>query len=471
MTSLSGRSRWRTFGVVLGLLVLPSGAAAEDDAGLSANVPEDAPTGRMVRFGPAMPVLPRRACSFGTKVCVSGEVGDEARILAALKSAERALAVLGGPLRLAAPDGDPIDGRFHIVLGEAPGETEIALGERDPRSSLDRASGFAEVSRRLAPGCAQDVAIARALVRGIFLRTSPGLDEGSAQAEAQAIVELVDPCAAPRAGASFASFQEHPERALVSRTLEGEGGRFETRHEPPAGDRDTTTPATQAIGSALFYRWLDRGFSTEPGAVLRGIVALRGAKTAPEALRFVNEPDTFDVLARSFKDKLFAGATLDDLIVDFAVSRARFGEADAGGAAAALGDVPKVRVDWDVPWPKAARRLAPAYPVEPTGASYVVVRTDGAPKGARLRLEATWEDHARMRVAFARVDAAGRELSRARVMAAPTAREAQMTVADLDGAAKVVIVTVNLGDPSFHFDPDDVVHEPHGYTLTVLAEE
>jgi hypothetical protein len=45
-----------------------------------------------------------------------------------------------------------------------------------------------------------------------------------------------------------------------------------------------------------------------------------------------------------------------------------------------------------------------------------------------------------------------------------------MTVADLDGAAAVVVVTTNLGDPSFHFDPDDVTFEPHGYAVTVAAE-
>ena len=134
--------------------------------------------------------------------------------------------------------------------------------------------------------------------------------------------------------------------------------------------------------------------------MLRGLFALRASKSPLDAPRFVNEPDAFDVLAKSFKDKLFEGSTLDDLLVEFSLSRARFGTPADGGAVAALADVPRVRNDWEIPWPTAARRLAPGYPVEPTGASYVVVSTAGAPDGARLRIEASWEEHAKMRVAF-----------------------------------------------------------------------
>jgi hypothetical protein len=50
------------------------------------------------------------------------------------------------------------------------------------------------------------------------------------------------------------------------------------------------------------------------------------------------------------------------------------------------------------------------------------------------------------------------------------AHEAQMTIADLAGTDRLVVAVVALGDPSFHFDPDDVVHEPHGYALTIAPE-
>jgi hypothetical protein len=443
-------------------------ARASDDAGLSAKVPDDAPTGRIVRFGPRRPPRATHACSFAEPVCVWGHVGDEPLVLATLRSAERALAVLRGPLRMAPPDGSLDEGTFDLVLSDTNEvEAEVVLGDLDPRSPLDRASGYVVLSRRLRPGCALDVAVARAVTRGVLLRTAPGTDEGSAQAEAQAVAELVEPCAPIRASASYTSFQEHPERALVSRTAFEVGYRFEALRDPPF---DEVREATQAMGAALFYRWLERGFAREPGSLLRGLFALRAAKTPPGAVRFVNEPDAFDVLGKSFRDKLFDGSTLDDLIVDFSLSRARFGVGGEGGAAAALSGVPRARVDWDVPFPATPRRLAPAYPVEPTGVSYVVVRMAGAPSGARLRIEASWEEHARMRVAFVRLDAASNELGRARVAAPPMAHEAQMTIADLSGTDRVVVAVVALGDPSFHFDPDDVVHEPHGYALTIAPE-
>ena len=455
----------------LGMMSVSPSARAEEDGGLFARVPADAPSGRKVHFGPPRPTLPRHACSFESAVCVWGEVGDAERILWVLHQAERVYRVLRGPLRMALPDGSLTTGTFDLFVADAAagleGEGEIVLDERDPRTPLDRANGYGRVSRALSQGCALDVAVTRLVVRGILLRTAPGTDEGSAQAEAQAVAELVDPCATLRASAAYGSFQEHPERALVSRVLDGIGHRFEATFEPPTVE---SREATQAIGAALFYRWLDRGFSREPGAVLRGLFALRASKSPWDAPRFVNEPDAFDVLAKSFKDKLFEGSTFEDLIVDFSLSRARFGAPAEGGAVAALGDVPRVRLDWDVPWPVSARRLAAAYPVEPTGASYIVVHTAGAPDSGRLRLEAAWEEHAKMRVAFLRLDAAGNEIARVRVHAAPTAHEAQMTVADLRGTDRVVVVTTNLGDPAFHFDPDDVVHEPHGYTLTIVAE-
>lgn len=443
-------------------------ARAADDAGLSAKVPEDAPTGRIVRFGPRRPPRAAHACSFEAPVCVWGHVGDEPLVLATLRSAERALGIFRGPLRMALPDGSLDEGTFDLVLSDTSEgvEAEVVLGDLDPRSSLDRASGYVVLSRRLRPGCALDVAVARAVTRGVLLRTAPGTDEGSAQAEAQAVAELVEPCASIRASAAYTSFQEHPERALVSRTAFEVGHRFEALREPPV---DEVREATQAVGTALFYRWLERGFAREPGSLLRGLFALRAAKTPPGAVRFVNEPDAFDVLGKSFRDKLFEGSTLDDLVVDFSLSRARFGASD-GGAAAALSGVPRARVDWDVPFPVAPRRLAPAYPVEPTGVSYVVVRTAGLREGARLRIEASWEEHARMRVAFVRLDAASNELGRARVAAPPMSHEAQMTIAELAGTDRVVVAVVALGDPSFHFDPDDVVHEPHGYTLTIAPE-
>lgn len=465
--------------------VLPPVARAQvgepsSDAGPP--VPPDAPTGRRVVYGPtraeATREAPVRACSFHEAVCVSGRGGDEATLLAALSHAEVALAGLRGPLRMARPDPGLLTGVFDLVLVDGELEGEIVLDERDPRSPLDRGGGYGRVSRRLDRGCALQVAVTRLVARGLLLRTAPGADEGSAQAEAQAVTELLVPCAPLRASAAYLTFQQHPERALVSRLAGESGGRFEASREPALwglGSVDDRGGAPHALGAALFYRWLDRGYGTEPGAVLRGLIALRGQKTPPSSPRWVNEPDAFDVLEKSFAGRLFEGSKLDDLLVEFALSRARFGASapggvEAAGASGALGDAPPARVDWDVPWPTTPRRLGPAYPLEPTGSSYIVVHTAGAPAGARLRVEAAWEEHAKLRLGFLRVDKGGRELSRGRIASSPVAREAQMSIADLDQAERVVLVVTNVGDPSFHFDPDDVVFEPHGYALTLAPE-
>lgn len=456
------------------------GSEPASDAGPP--VPPDAPTGRRVVYGPAraevIRAAPLHVCSFHEAVCVWGKAGDDATLLAALAHAELALASLRGPLRMPRPDPGQLTGAFDLVLVDGEVEGEIVLDERDPRSPLDRGGGYGRLSRRLDRGCALQVAVTRLVVRGVLLRTAPGADEGSAQAEAQAVTELLVPCAPLRATAAYLTFQQHPERALVSRVAGESGGRFEASHEPTlwgVPSLDDRGGAPHALGAALFYRWLDRGYGTEPGAVLRGLIALRGHKTPPASARWVNEPDAFDVLEKSFAGSLFEGSKLEDLLVEFALSRARFGPSapgggEAAGASGALGDAPPVRVDWDVPWPAMPRRLGPAYPVEPTGSSYIVVHTAGAPPGARLRVEVAWEEHAKLRVGFLRVDKGGRELSRGRIASAPLAREAQMSIADLEQAERVVLVVTNVGDPSFHFDPDDVVFEPHSYGLSIAPE-
>ena len=45
-----------------------------------------------------------------------------------------------------------------------------------------------------------------------------------------------------------------------------------------------------------------------------------------------------------------------------------------------------------------------------------------------------------------------------------------MTVVDLEGVARILVVGTNAGDPSFRFDPNDEVWEPHGWTVTVASE-
>jgi len=48
--------------------------------------------------------------------------------------------------------------------------------------------------------------------------------------------------------------------------------------------------------------------------------------------------------------------------------------------------------------------------------------------------------------------------------------DAQLTLIDLDQAARVFIVGINAGDPLFPFDPDDYQQEPHGWVVSLAAE-
>ena len=69
-----------------------------------------------------------------------------------------------------------------------------------------------------------------------------------------------------------------------------------------------------------------------------------------------------------------------------------------------------------------------------------------------------------------KLDAAGKELGRVVVPTRERATEASFTLVDVDAADRILLVGVNAGDPSYAFDPDDAVWEPHGWLLTVAQE-
>jgi hypothetical protein len=201
--------------------------------------------------------------------------------------------------------------------------------------------------------------------------------------------------------------------------------------------------------------------------------ALAPTMTDVPAHRWHDEPDAFDVLRVSFKNALSTGSTVNDLLLDSAVARAFLGAADDGlhqPETRTLGDAARLVVDWELPWPTRPKRVAPRAPVYPTGASYLVIQRAGARADARLRVEIAWEEHALFRWALVKLDAAGRELGRVVIPTRERATEAQMTLVELEGVDRVLLVGVNVGDPSYRFDPDDEAWEPHGWLVT-LAEE
>jgi hypothetical protein len=357
----------------------------------------------------------------------------------ALVAAERIWAALTQTLALPAPEG-PWGERWRVYLADGiDGGGRAAFVDRDALGAFDRGSSFGLVDRRLTPGCALDLALARAVARGSLWRAAPATDEGSAVAEAETLAHLTTPCSPDAADASdLATFQANPERALVD-------------PRDPAFDR----------GAALFFGWIDARFGSQPGALLEGLWALAPTRTSDAAwrdARWAGAPDAFDVLRASLAGALWRGSTLDDVFVRFAVDRAT-----------AL-SAPPIAPSWVVPWPASARRLASGAPLAPTGSSYVVIDRAGAPAGSRLRIEAEWEEYARMRWTAVKLDASGHALAEIAIRTIDRVPRASMTIDGLDGAARVLVVATNVGGTERAFDPDQGEWEPHGWLLTVAAE-
>jgi hypothetical protein len=308
----------------------------------------------------------------------------------------------------------------------------VVAGERDPLARFDRSSSFALVDRMTPPGCALDFAVARAIARASMMRTVPATDEGSARAQSDAVARLVTPCAGPDS-AGRALFQSIPERSVV---------------DPLSAAYDE--------GAGAFFDWLDVRFGVEPGALLKGLWALAATRTPPGADRWAGAPTDFDVLRVSLKDALGRGSNLDDVLVQFAVARVSM--------------FPSPRPAWDIPWPDRARRLAAPKPVAPTGASYVRIDCAGAPPGAKLRLEAEWEDYARMRWVALKLDPQDGVMAQVPIRTFDPATHASMTLDGIDGVSRVIVVGANVGSTDHPFDPDQGEWEPHGWLLTVAAE-
>lgn len=436
------------------------------------------------------------ACSSRVPVCVhASSARDGAAATATLDAFERAWQTLTGALAIPAPDVDPTTLAYDVFLvaprepraaargrgaaAPAPGEPalhepggELAttwLEARDVRSRVDRARGFTTVDRRVRAGCVLDELAATMIARASLLRTAPATEEGTARAQSTYLAQLASPCAVGLAVDTTSAFQSRATRAFADARA-GEAA-------AAAGGAEVHAPAALSAlfsaGAAAFWARLDWAFGRRPGGVVSASWALHPTMTPLAATRWINEPDTFDVLRTTFKGALSTNGTVHDLWLDFGVARAFLGSADDGfhlPELRTLGDAARVPLDWDIPWPTAPRRLAAREPVHPTGASYLVIRRAGARPGARLRVEIAWEEHALFRWAFVKLDAGGRELGRVVIPTTERATEAQMTLVDLDGVDRVLLVGVNVGDPAYAFDPDDEVWEPHGWLVTVAEE-
>lgn len=470
---------------VLGSLACPSPAWAEDDPPAPQPPPDTGVPGPRVAYA-TRPVLlhEAKACSARVPICVHASGTTPGRVvLDVLASAERAWETMAGALRLGSPDVDEDDLAYHVYLVEGARERGATyVAGRDVRSRIDRARAFTvlDASSNMHAGCVLDALVAREIARAVLYRVAPATAEGIALAQTAYLAQLIVPCATGFAVDAVQAFQSRPERAVCdSRVGEvGTSAEDEVRPSTPIAAsppilQHPSTARSFAEGAALFWGRIDWAYGRAPASIVMASWAMSPTMTDVGAQRWHDEPDAFDVLRVSFKNALSTGSTLDDLLLDTAVARAFMGSADDGlhdVETRTFGDAARVPLDWDLPWPAQPKRVAPRAAVYPTGASYLVVHRAGAPPGARLRVEIAWEEHALFRWALVKLDAEGRELGRVPIPTRERAVEAQMTLVDLDGVDRVLLVGMNAGDPSYRFDPDDEVWEPHSWLVTLAAE-
>ena len=376
------------------------------------------------------------ACSFRHPICVHRlATVTNADPLAALRALDRAWDVAVDALDLPAPDADDATGAYDVYLAPGiAGGTTTMPSRRDPIAHFDRSSAFSMIDSALR-GDALDRAAARAVLRAILFRTSPSTDSQTADSETIALADLVVPVAHDH----DVTFAARPDRAVSDSWPDA------PKMAVPFAD-----------GASFFYSWLDATYGYEPGGLVRACWALTPSLTPAGATAYRNDPTTFDVLRMTFRP---TNGDLDfpQFMLDFATARA-------------LDPRTPARREWDVDWPASPRRLAPALPIAPTGSSYVLVRRRGAPASARLRMEATWEEHADMVWQAVKLDANGNAIAHMRVPAQHRATNVQMTIENFDGVDSVLFVVVNLGDEYAPFHPTDPVSEPHSYLLTVSSE-
>jgi len=372
------------------------------------------------------------ACSLHHPLCSRAAPGTPHRFqLDVLAAADRAWEAITGVLRAPPPEGAVGDPWEVYLVDTVEGGSRAVSNERDPLSRFDRESTFALVDRETPTGCSLDFALARAIAEGSLRREAPATDIGSVRAQSEAVAHLMTPCAPPQE--NEAAFQAAPWRCIV---------------DPGSEPFDR--------GASLFVEWVDATFGTEPGSLPLGAWALAPTRTAPSASRWVGAPTTFDVLRASLKGVLGRETTFDDVLLKFLLARASI--------------EPRPALSWSVPWPVRARRLTPAEPIAPTGASYVHVDCHGSPHGGKLRLEAQWEDYARMRWLVVKRDAANKTLAVLPVTSTDHGTAASMTVEELDGVDHLLIVVQNLGSTEHAFDPDQGDWEPHGWLLTLEGQ-
>lgn len=398
----------------------------------------------------ARPVAERALCSFDEPLCIHA-VGGTPReaVLRALSTAETSMHMfraLGLPSPM--PDGGR-GGTMALDLYLTPHHGSRAYADAIPSTiGFDRAAAFATVvPHPLGPACTFDSDVARVVAQAMLLAVDGGVHDGVLAAQSSWLAEAAAPCSALVLDALDRA-QQRPDLALAS------------------GSPDALT------GMMLFPWFLDDAYGTgRLGGVMTALIAT-GSQLTPSGERFYdNEPDVFDVLRKATLDRQM---DLGEVLIELAVARVFMGDrsdsmhiSDVGW----LGALGRVRFEWAVGWADLPKRVAPAYPLDPTGAGYVFLDLSNKPADAELLIVTDWEETHVFQWAAVRLDAKGRELGRHLFGGTFGEAQAQLSLRDLTGVRSLVIVGTHLGndDRSKAYDPDRGEPRQAGYTVTLHA--
>ena len=313
---------------------------------------------------------------------------------------------------------------------------------------LARTSAFAIVRDDMDATCETSFAFSSAIARAGIYAIDAAANEALANATSAYVGMLAEPC--PHGFVSGVDdFQVYPHLAVSN----------------PAHD--------DGRGAMLFpwYLQTSRGRGG-PTDLLHALWVLSAQPLPKESGILLNEPDFIDSVA------IFATDTrrsLPDVWLDFAVARAFVGSRDNGiymPDSRFLGGAGAVRFEWAVPYRSLPRRLAPRFPVEPSGASYVWVSLDNVPTTAGLGFRADWEPPHLFRFALVLVDAQGQTIARHDPVSLERDATAQYNIESLEGAAGLMVVGTNTG-PVFRdiaFDPDNHPYRTSSYTVSLFAQ-
>lgn len=446
----------RLFARLLALAVLLVSASAAGQGSLfgSSGPPRRSP----VELDPWLPTgaeLPARVprpdssepagCSFRAPVCVHRGPGVPAVVARrALQALETAYQRLVWAMRLPAPRDDSGGGGPELDLYlRAGGKPQIVVEHDAPATTrFDRASAFCVLSaaeRALAERAAS-LCVGEAIAWGLDASATPHVKRAYATH-----LWLIAGHPTAHDVEAIDDLQANPQLALVTRER-----------------------SKLSEGAAIWFEHLDASLGrAHAGVLATALIAAGGEKTAPQLWQWDNEPDVLDVLRHTVGGD---PRSMAEVMGDFAVSRAFLGDRDDAAHVPTLdfaGAFGRVRFDWVIPFSSLPRRVAPARPIEPTGAMYVWLALDRVPEGASLGFRAEWEPPVAFRWTLVKVAADGRELSRVHAAFQERGTQVEQTLVELEGAAGILVVGVNLGgvDLKHPFDPDVAPFEPHVATV------